>query len=143
VAGAHRHTPEIEQELSACAGGDVRITFSPHLLPMSRGILTCVYADPIDGNLTESAYRQIFESAYADEPFVSVLPEGLLPDTSHVRGSNRVHVAVRYDERASKVVAISALDNLAKGSSGQAILCLNLIAGWDETAGLPSAAMFP
>ena len=143
LAGTHRHTPEIEQELSAVAGADVRVTFSPHLLPMSRGILTCVYADPSDRTRTESDYRDILERAYAGEPFVSVLPGSALPDTAHVRGSNRIHVAVRYDERAGKVIAVSAIDNLAKGSSGQAIQCLNLICGWDEAAGLSAVAMFP
>lgn len=143
IAGAHRHTIEIEQELTERAGVDVRVTFSPHLLPMSRGILSCVYADPSDASRSDADYRAIFESAYADEPFVTVLPGASLPDTSHVRGSNRVHVAVRYDERAKKVIAMSAIDNLAKGSSGQAIQCLNLIAGWDESTALTAVAVFP
>ncbi len=138
-AGAHRHTPEIEQELSLAAGGDVRITFTPHLVPMSRGILSCVYATP----RAERGFREAMLAAYAKEPFVTVLPEGALPDTSHVRGSNRAHVSVSFDARAHLVVAMAAIDNLVKGASGQAVQCLNLMMGWPETLGLEAVAPFP
>lgn len=143
VAGAHRHTIEIEQELSSLAGAPVMITFTPHLVPMSRGIFSCVYGAPTDSSLRVDDYHRALVEAYADEPFVSVLPLGRLPATSHVRGSNRAHVAVAYDERVGRVLALSAIDNLNKGSSGQAIQCLNLMQGWDETAGLTGAPMFP
>ncbi len=143
VAGNHRHTVEIEQELSALAGAQVRVTFTPHLIPMTRGISTCVYAEPTDTSRSADDYYQAMVAAYADEPFVSVLAPGQLPATSHVRGSNRAHVAVAYDARVGRVLAMSAIDNLNKGSSGQAIQCLNLMKGWDETAGLTGAPMFP
>jgi len=143
VAGAHRHTVEIEQELGKLAGAPVKLTFTPNLVPMSRGIATCVYAEPVDGGRSAADYRAALVEAYADEPFVSVLPEGELPATSHVRGSNRAHVNVAYDERTARVIALSAIDNLNKGSSGQAIQCLNLMRGWDETLGLTGAPVFP
>jgi len=143
VAGAHRHTAEIEQELAAVAGAPVRVTFTPHLLPMSRGILACVYATPTDPDRPAADYQAALEVAWADEPFVTVLPAGRLPDTAHVRGSNRVHVAVACDRRARRVLAMSAIDNLTKGASGQAIQCMNLALGWPETEALTAVAPFP
>lgn len=143
VAGAHRHTGEIEQELVACAGTEVRLTFTPHLLPMSRGILSCVYAQPTDPGQDAGVYRRALEDAYRDEPFVTVLPPGRLPDTAHVRGSNRAHVTVTYDARAERVLAMAAIDNLVKGAAGQAVQCLNIMQGWDETLGLDAAPLFP
>jgi N-acetyl-gamma-glutamyl-phosphate reductase len=143
IAGTHRHTPEIEQELSLAAGSEVRITFTPHLVPMTRGILSCVYGTPSDPSRPAAAYHEALASAYAGEPFVSVLPPGQLPDTSFVRGSNRAHVTAVYDERARRVVAVSAIDNLVKGASGQAIQCMNLALGLDETTGLTGVGVFP
>jgi N-acetyl-gamma-glutamyl-phosphate reductase len=143
VAGTHRHTPEMEQELSAIASADVRLTFTPHLAPMTRGILSCVYGMATDDSLPAAAYQDALESFYRDEEFVTVLPDDALPDTAHVRASNRVHVAVRYDARAQRVVMISAIDNLTKGSSGQAIQCMNLMRGWSETLGLDAVGSFP
>ncbi len=143
VAGAHRHTPEIEQELSAAAGRPVTALFTPHLLPMSRGILACVYATPTDPSRDSNSYRMALEEAYAAEPFVTVLPPDRLPDTSHVRGSNRAHVNVVCDPRTGHVLAIAAIDNLIKGAAGQAIQCLNLSRGWSESAGLDDVAVFP
>lgn len=143
VAGAHRHTCEIEQELAACAGADARLTFTPHLLPMARGILSCVYGQPTDPGRAPEIYQQALEDAYRDEPFVTVLPPGRLPDTAHVRGSNRAHVAVAYDPRVERVLAMSAIDNLVKGASGQAVQCMNIMQGWDEVAGLGAAPVFP
>jgi N-acetyl-gamma-glutamyl-phosphate reductase len=143
VAGAHRHTPEIEQELSRAAGVDVRVTFTPHLCPMSRGIFTCAYGQAADPAQPAAAYQAALERAYAEEPFVTVLPPGRLPDTAHVRGSNHAQVAVALDRRTSRVIAMSAIDNLVKGAAGQAVQCLNLTQGWDETAGLGGIALFP
>jgi N-acetyl-gamma-glutamyl-phosphate reductase len=142
VAGTHRHTPEIEQELSRAAGGAVRITFTPHLVPMTRGILACVYGEPSDPALSESELRAALAEAYRGEPFVTVLEDGL-PDTAHVRGSNRAHVAVRLDARAGMVVAMAAIDNLVKGASGQAVQAMNIARGWPETEGLLGAGLFP
>jgi len=143
VAGTHRHTPEMEQELGAIAGQEVCLSFTPHLVPMSRGILSCVYAEPSSTTLPAEAFQDALEQFYSGEPFVSVLGPDALPDTSFVRGSNRVHVAVRYDARARRVICISAIDNLCKGSSGQAVQCLNLMQGWDEALGLGAVAVFP
>lgn len=146
VGGTHRHTVEIEQELALAAGRDasaLAVTFTPHLLPMTRGILSCVYAAPTDAGRDAGAYRDALVAAYAEEPFVDVLPEGALPDTAHVRGSNRVHVQAVYDARARRVLAIAALDNLVKGASGQAVQCMNAVFGWPETLGLGAAPMFP
>lgn len=143
VAGTHRHTPEIEQELSLAAGRPLALTFTPHLVPMSRGIVSCVYATPTDPSRPASAYHEALVAAYAREPFVTVLPPGSLPDTSFVRGSNRIHVGVAYDKRARRVLAIGAIDNLVKGASGQAIQAMNLALGLPETAGLDAPAFFP
>lgn len=143
VGGTHRHTAEIEQELALAAGAPLTLLFTPHLLPMSRGILACVYAAPTDPARPASAYREALLAAYADEPFVSVLPDGALPDTAHVRGSNRAHVQVVFDPRSRRVLALSAIDNLVKGASGQAVQCLNVVRGWPETLGLEAAPMFP
>lgn len=146
VAGAHRHTAEIEQELGEAAGAALNVLFTPHLLPMSRGILSCVYAAPVDADAAAAdpdRFRRALEAAYAGEPFVDVLPAGRLPDTAHVRGGNRAHVTAVYDPRSRRVLAMAAIDNLVKGASGQAVQCMNLVAGLDEGAGLRGAAMFP
>jgi N-acetyl-gamma-glutamyl-phosphate reductase len=137
----HRHTPEIEQELSLAAGREVRITFTPHLIPMSRGILATCYATPTDATRTRDVYLAALREAYAHEPFVSVLDRA--PDTAHVRGSNRVQLSAFVDDRAKRIVVVGAIDNLVKGAAGQAVQCLNAIAGWPETEGLGSIAIFP
>jgi N-acetyl-gamma-glutamyl-phosphate reductase len=137
VAGSHRHTAEMEQELGA------RVLFTPHLVPMSRGLLACVYAAPTDADRPASAYRDAVVAAYAGEPFVTVLPEGALPDTAHVRGSNRAHVNVFWDARTRRVLAMCAIDNLVKGASGQAVQCLNALLGFPETTGLGGVGLFP
>ncbi len=143
VGGTHRHTPEIEQELGRAAGADVTVLFTPHLVPMTRGILACVYAEPTDPARPADAYRQALAEAYAGEPFVDVLPAGAVPDTAHVRGSNRVHVTAVFDPRSRRVLALSAIDNLVKGASGQAVQCLNVMLGLPEATGLAAAPMFP
>jgi N-acetyl-gamma-glutamyl-phosphate reductase len=142
VAGAHRHTPEMEQEMSAAAGSEVRVCFTPQLVPMSRGILSCVYGEAGDDSLDTAGVREALLDAYRDEPFVTVVESGL-PDTSHVRGTNRAHVAAHVDARSRRVLAMAAIDNLGKGAAGQAIQCLNLAAGFDEAEGLAGLAAFP
>jgi N-acetyl-gamma-glutamyl-phosphate reductase len=143
VAGTHRHTPEIEQELTRAAGADVTVLFTPHLVPMIRGILACVYAEPTEPGRDPDVYRRALVEAYAGEPFVDVLPAGAVPDTAHVRGSNRVHVTACFDPRSRRVLAMSAIDNLVKGASGQALQCANLVLDLPETMGLGAAPVFP
>jgi N-acetyl-gamma-glutamyl-phosphate reductase len=137
----HRHTPEIEQELARAAGSPIRITFTPHLIPMSRGILSTCYGTPTDEKRTRANYLAALREAYAGEPFVSVVERA--PDTAHVRGSNRAHVSVFVDARARRVIAVGAIDNLVKGASGQAVQCLNVRFGLPETDGLDGVGLFP
>jgi N-acetyl-gamma-glutamyl-phosphate reductase len=141
VAGTHRHVPEIEQELSRAAGLEIRVTFTPHLVPMSRGILTVAYARAKDGTTAERC-REAARICHAGG-LVSVLDEPRLPDTLWVRGSARAHVAYALDDRTRTVVAFCAIDNLARGASAQAIQALNVASGWPDALGLPEVGMFP
>jgi N-acetyl-gamma-glutamyl-phosphate reductase len=143
VAGRHRHTPEIEQELGAQVGSPIRVVFTPHLAPLSRGILTCAYAKPTspEPDLAERC-REAARSFY-DGTLVTVLDDEQLPDTLWVRGSARAHVAYAYDTRTETVLAFSAIDNLSRGSSAQAIQALNISMGWPEAEGLPQIGQFP
>jgi len=141
VAG-HRHTPEIEQELSKLCGRPVRVTFTPHLAPMSRGILSTVYARLAPG-VTVEAIRRAYEEAYRGEPFVHVLPPGTWPHTKWVYGSNHCLLSLAVDERTGRLVIASAIDNLVKGASGQAVQNLNLMYGWEETTALGAAPLYP
>jgi len=146
IAGTHRHTPEIEQELAAATGlpaRDLHLLFTPNLVPMTRGILACCYALPTERELPAHAYRDALVAAYAGEPFVTVVDADQPPDTAHVRGSNRAQVGAWFDPRSERVLAIGAIDNLTKGASGQAVQCMNLALGFDETAGLLGGAMYP
>ncbi len=140
VGGTHRHTPEIVQNLGGLTDGDVRVSFTPVLVPMPRGILaTCSAPTTLS---PEEAYAT-YESAYADEPFVHLLPAGQWPQTKSVLGSNAVHVQVTVDEAAGRLVAVAAVDNLAKGTGGAAVQCMNLALGLDETAGLSTIGLAP
>jgi N-acetyl-gamma-glutamyl-phosphate reductase len=139
---AHRHAPEIEQEASAVAGAAVRVSFVPHLLPTVRGIATSVYVRPRPGATPEQA-REALCDAYAREPFVRVLPEGELPSLQAVRGSNFCDVAFVPDARNDTWILLSTLDNLGKGASAQAIQCANLMAGFQESAGLLETPWVP
>lgn len=141
VGGVHRHIPEIEQELGGVAGAELRVAFTPHLLPMTRGILVTAYATPTDAARPAAAYAEALRARYEGEPFVTVVDGP--PDTAHVRGSNRAHVAVAVDGRVGQVIAMSAIDNLTKGASGQAVQCMNLALGLPETAGLDLLGVFP
>ena len=140
VAG-HRHTPEIEQELAAHAGGAVAVTFTPHLIPMTRGILATAYL-PLAGSLTTAEATGVLREAYAGEPFVRVL-DGELPQTKATSGSNFCDVAVRVDARSGMAVVMAALDNLVKGASGQAIQNMNVMCGLPETLGLRVPGLYP
>jgi N-acetyl-gamma-glutamyl-phosphate reductase len=131
----HRHLSEIEQELSTLAGEKIVIQFTPHLVPVNRGIITTIYAD-IAGNVVNLDPALLFNSAYGEEPFVRLLGDGRLPDTKNVVGTNFIDVAWRIDPRTHRIVIMSAIDNLVKGASGQAIQCMNLMLGFPETTGL-------
>lgn len=139
---AHRHGPEIEQEAARVAGAPVQVTFVPQLIPTTRGILTSVALRPTRAVTTAQAHALLAET-YADDPFVRVLPEGETPSLQAVRGTNFCDVAAVADPRGGALVALSALDNLTKGSGGQAVQALNLIEGWDERLGLQVAALIP
>lgn len=138
VGSTHRHLGEFDQEFSALAGRPVKVQFTPHLLPVNRGILATVY---VKGDA--HAIHQAFETAYKDEPFLEVLPFGEAPSTHHVRGSNFCHIGVAADRIEGRAIVFAALDNLTKGSSGQALQNANLMLGEEETAGLMMAPLFP
>ena len=142
VGGVHRHTPEIEQELSLLAGEQLKITFTPHLAPMDRGILSTIYATPTKPLSTETITR-LYQDFYAGKPFVRVLPQGTLPSTAFVRGSNFCDIAPLVDLRTGRIIIVSAIDNLVKGASGQAVQNMNLVCGFPETMGLEGLALFP
>jgi N-acetyl-gamma-glutamyl-phosphate reductase len=142
VGGVHRHVPEIEQNLSLAAGGPVTVSFTPTLVPMSRGVLATATARLAPG-ADAGRVRSAWSAAYADEAFVHLLPAGRWPSTASVLGSNAAHVQVTVDERAGRVVAIVALDNLTKGTAGAALQCANLALGMPESLGLPVAAVAP
>lgn len=133
--GSHRHTPEIVQTLSAVAGTPVSVCFAPHLVPMTRGLLSTVYLKATDG-LTAADAIDAYRARYADEPFVTVHAEGVMPATREVSGSNRAHIGLAVDEGSGMLVVACAIDNLVKGSGGQAVQCANVVFGLDETAGL-------
>ncbi|MBK3644670.1 N-acetyl-gamma-glutamyl-phosphate reductase [Streptomyces sp. MBT33] len=142
VGGGHRHTPEMIQNLSAAAGERVSVSFTPTLAPMPRGILATCSAKAVAG-VTAEAVRAAYEKAFADEPFVHLLPEGQWPATASVYGSNAVQVQVAYDEAAGRIIAISAIDNLAKGTAGGAVQSMNLALGLAETTGLTTIGVAP
>ena len=131
----HRHLSEIEQELSILADERVVIQFTPHLVPVNRGIISTIYAN-IASNVVNLDPAVMFRGAYADEPFVRLLDGERLPDTKHVVGTNFIDIAWKIDKRTNRIVVMSAIDNLVKGASGQAVQCMNLMIGLPETAGL-------
>ncbi|MGQ0569879.1 MAG: N-acetyl-gamma-glutamyl-phosphate reductase [Armatimonadota bacterium] len=139
--GVHRHTPEIEQEVSVLVGRPMPVTFTPHLIPMTRGILATAYLR-LTHSLTVAEADGILQEAYAREPFVRVLPGGL-PQTKATYGSNYCDVAVRIDTRARVLIAMAAIDNLVKGASGQAIQNMNIMCGFPERMGLEGAPLYP
>jgi len=142
VGGTHRHTPEIEQSLTASAGRPVTVSFTPTLAPMPRGILATCTAKARPG-VTAASVRQAWELAYHDEPFVHLLPPGQWPRTADVLGSNNVYLQVALDERAGRVVVVAALDNLTKGTAGGAVQVANLALGLPETTALPTTGVAP
>lgn len=142
VGGIHRHTPEIIQNLNLLTDATVKVSFTPLLVAMPRGILATVTA-PLARPLTADEAYAAYAKAYADEPFVTVLPQGMWPQTKSVIGSNSVHVQVTVDEEAGQLIAVGAVDNLAKGTGGAAVQCMNLALGLDESAGLTTIGLAP
>ncbi|MGK7930289.1 MAG: N-acetyl-gamma-glutamyl-phosphate reductase [Microcystaceae cyanobacterium] len=141
--GKHRHTPEIEQVCSDLAAQEVKVQFTPHLLPMVRGILSTVYATLRDPGLVRDDLLTIYGAFYRSSPFVKVLPNGVYPQTKWAAGTNLCYLGVETDSRTNRVIVMSAIDNLLKGQAGQAVQCLNLMMGWEETLGLPKLPFYP
>jgi len=139
----HRHTPEIEQICSDLAGHEVTIQFTPHLIPMVRGILATVYATMRDPGLEREDLITIYNAFYRNAPWVKVLPSGTYPQTKWACGTNLCYIGLEVDSRTGRVIVMSAIDNLMKGQAGQAVQCLNLMMGWEETLGLPKLTFYP
>jgi N-acetyl-gamma-glutamyl-phosphate reductase len=142
VGGVHRHTPEIEQNLSSSAGQSVTVSFTPTLAPMPRGILATCTARVKPG-ISAATARAAWEAAYVDEPFVHLLPQGQWPRTADVLGSNNVHLQVALDDRTGRIIAVAAVDNLTKGTAGAAVQCANLALRLPETTALPTVGVAP
>ena len=138
----HRHTPEIEQQLSEAAGAPILVNFTPHLVPMIRGILVTIYAEVMPG-VNEEDLRACWIGNYEDEEFVHILPEGSWPQTKFALGSNQAFLQMKVDPRTGRVILVSALDNLVKGASGQAVQNMNLIFGLPENMGLRGRGLWP
>lgn len=140
--GHHRHMAELDQEFSLAAGRPVTVSFTPHLVPMNRGILSTIYVRGKRGRSPQDLHALLLKY-YAKEPFVHVLPFGETPQTRHIRGSNMTFIGVAADRIEGRAIVISALDNLVKGASGQAVQNMNLVLGYPETMGLEQVALFP
>ena len=136
----HRHFPEIKQELESISGGVIGLTFTPHLVPMSRGIEATIYTDLID---SDADILSCYEKAYENEEFVKILPEGVYPETRSVKSSNYCQISIQYVEHSNKLVIMSVIDNLGKGAAGQAIQNMNLMFGLDEKEGLLEIGLLP
>jgi N-acetyl-gamma-glutamyl-phosphate reductase len=140
--GHHRHMSELDQEFSKAAGKQVIVSFTPHLVPMNRGLLSTIYVRGRRGK-TAPDLHEILSKAYEKEPFVHVLPFGKTPQTRHVRGSNMTHIGVVADRIAGRAIVVSVLDNMTKGASGQAVQNMNVMLGFAEAVGIDQPAMFP
>ncbi len=138
----HRHIPEMEQELSAIAGRQIRVRFTPHLIPVSRGMVSTIYL-PLKSNVTATTLRDIYQEQYSNEPFIRILPQGMQPDTVKVRGSNQCHIALEVDARTNMMIVTVAIDNLVKGASGAAVQNMNIMFGYPENTGLNRAGIYP
>jgi N-acetyl-gamma-glutamyl-phosphate reductase len=143
AVGGHRHTPEIEQICGDLASHEVKVQFTPHLVPMVRGILATVYATVRDPGLVTEDLMTIYKSFYRSSPFVRILDGGVYPQTKWAMGTNLCFIGMEVDVRTGRVIVLSAIDNLIKGQAGQAIQCLNAMMEWDETIGLPQLGLYP
>ncbi|PSB11756.1 N-acetyl-gamma-glutamyl-phosphate reductase [Pleurocapsa sp. CCALA 161] len=139
----HRHTPEIEQICSILARQEVTVQFTPHLIPMVRGILSTVYATLRDPGLVREDLITIYNAFYRSSPFVKILSSGIYPQTKWACGTNLAYIGIQVDSRTGRVIVLSAIDNLIKGQAGQAVQCLNLMMGWSESLGLPKLGFYP
>jgi N-acetyl-gamma-glutamyl-phosphate reductase len=140
--GSHRHTPEMEQELSKACGREVMLSFSPHLVPMNRGILSTCYA-MLEKEVNESEARNIYQDFYKNDYWVRVMPSGVLPETKRVRGTMFCDLGIVVDERTGRLIVVSCIDNLCRGASGQAVANANIMSGFELEAGLESQAFMP
>jgi len=139
----HRHTPEIEQICSDLAGHEVTVQFTPHLIPIPRGILATVYATLRDPGLVREDLLTVYGAFYRNSPWVKILPSGIYPQTKWAWGTNLCYIGLEVDPRTGRVIVMSAIDNLMKGQASQAIQCVNVIMGWEETLGLPRLTFYP
>lgn len=139
---SHRHTPEIEEQLKLAASDEVKINFTPHLVPMNRGILTTSYAS-LKNNLSYEEIKSVYNKYYKDEKFIRVLNKDVFPQTRWVHGSNYLDINFKIDARTNRIIVIGAIDNLIKGAAGQAVQNMNIMFGLDEAAGLMQVPMFP
>lgn len=142
AGGAHKHIPEIEQALSQVSGQEITVTFTPHLAPVTRGILTTAYAD-LAKDMDGDAIYNLYQKYYADEPFVVIAEKGKYPATKHALGSNACHIGVAVDRRCGRAIIFAAEDNLVKGMAGQAVQNMNLMCGFEETCGLNMVGLWP
>jgi N-acetyl-gamma-glutamyl-phosphate reductase len=140
--GVHRHTPEIEQELSLLCGKEITVNFTPHLLPVDRGILTTIYAR-LGKKISAADVEKIYHNSYKKEPFVRILDYGKYPNIKNVRGTNFCEIGLKLNERTNTLIVITAIDNLVKGASGQAVHNMNIMMGFDEKTALDAPAVFP
>ncbi|MDD4665813.1 MAG: N-acetyl-gamma-glutamyl-phosphate reductase [Clostridia bacterium] len=137
----HRHAPEIEQELSAAAGEEIKVSFTPHLVPLTRGMMSTIYTRPLTAEADK--IKEVYQEYYSEEPFIRIYPQGEYPHTKWVQGTNFCDLGFSLDLRTGRLIIISVIDNLTKGASGQAIQNMNLMCGFEETLGLPKVALFP
>ena len=140
--GTHRHTPEIEQELSRVAGEQLTISFNPHLVPMNRGILSTIYAE-LKAPISQAEAQEAYETMWRDSPWIRVLPAGQLPETRNVRGTMFCDMSVIVDQRTNRLIVVSVIDNICRGASGQAVANANLMFGLPADTGLRLCAMMP
>ncbi len=140
--GTHRHTPEIEQELSLLCGKKIKVNFTPHLLPVDRGMLTTIYA-PMGKRKTAGEIVKIYNETYKKEPFVRILEYGIYPNIKNIRGTNICEIGLKLNERTNTIIVVTAIDNLVKGASGQAVQNMNIMMGINEKTALDTIAVFP
>lgn len=138
----HRHTPEIEQELSAIAKRDIKVNFTPHLVPIDRGILTTIYAKLLK-KIDAEVVQKLYSETYRKEPFIRLLDTGSFPNVKNIRGTNLCEIGIAVNKRTDYLIIITAIDNLVKGAAGQAIQNMNIMMGFEETMGIDSIALFP